>query len=56
MFGRGVAEIVLAELVEFVSLWATGEAQWEAELGTDGAVVGRFLENCVLEPLLIDQA
>jgi hypothetical protein len=56
MFGRGVAEIVLAELVEFVSLWATGEAQWEADLGTDGAVVGRFLENCVLEPLLIDQA
>eukprot|EP01043_Picozoa_sp_COSAG02_P025638 COSAG02_NODE_1447_length_12575_cov_8.479400_6_plen_553_part_00 len=55
MFGRGVAEIVLAELVEFVSLWAAGEAQWHEELGSDGAVAGRFLASCVLEPLLTNR-
>lgn len=54
LFGQAVAEIVLAELVELVSLWAAGEAQWAAELGTDGAVAGWFLESCVLEPLLMD--
>ena len=54
MIGRGVAELVLTELVEFVSLSAAGEAQWGKHLGTDGAVAGRFLHTCVLEPLLID--
>ena len=43
--GLAISELVLAELVETVSLWAAGEVQ---ATGSDGAVAAEFLEACVL--------